>query len=560
MMLPGGKRDMDIPALEFDDDVQNKPGQLSSEQESAVQNILSGTAELHYVYGVTGSGKTEVFLSVTQEMIARGKQVIYLVPEITLTHQLSRQVMQRFPGDVAILHSAMTPSQKLSEWNKIKKGEVHLVIGARSAVFAPCSRLGLIVIDEEHENSYKSGSTPRYHARQIALHRATEEQALVVMGSATPFLEAWKLMVEGRMNKLILSKRVAGGFMPKIQIVDIHREKGAVSQVLYKEMEQVLQQKKQVILFLNRRGFSYFFHCRSCGFEMTCSHCSVSLTYHKQRNRMVCHYCGYTREPVSVCPDCGSLDVGYSGFGTEMIEAEVKRLFPEAKTARLDTDSAKQKHVVKQVLDDFREGRLDILLGTQMVAKGLNFPKVELVGIILADSGLQLPDFRAQERTFSLVSQVAGRAGRYNASGKVVVQTLRPQNRAIQLAAAGDFETFFTEELEIRKATGFPPYSRMSRIVFRSVSQKKAESAAELAAEFMMEYIDQYPEEKPGSVEVLGPVECPINRIAGNYRWQILLKGPTLAGVHAVTAAYMQRIPNQTGVYREIDIDPVSIL
>ena len=563
-MIPGGRRDSVMPLLEVEDqEVFIEDSQLSIEQRLAIEAVLEKKKPMHYLYGVTGSGKSEVFLRVAEAVIAQGLQVIYLVPEITLTHQLSRQVMKRFAGKVAILHSALSPSQRLAQWRKIKRGEVSLAIGARSAVFAPFEHLGLIIIDEEHENSYKSGNSPRYHARQVAQKRVTDAQALLMMGSATPSLEAWQMMEEGNIERHVLSQRVAGGVPPSISVVNMLGEERTLSRKLIGEMKQVLDRGKQVILFLNRRGFSYFFHCRSCGYEMTCPHCSVALTFHKETHSMVCHYCGSRRKPVAVCPECKSVDVGYSGFGTEMVEQEVRSFFPQARVARLDTDSAKDKPLVGKVLTDFRHGDIDILLGTQMVAKGLNFPLVELVGIVLADSGLNLPDFRAQERTFSLIVQVSGRAGRFNDRGKVVVQTYKPDNSAIRLACNGAFGEFYRQELLARKETDFPPYSRMVNLVIRSRSKEKAhlemESLAQLAEDVLvaMKASGVPTEDLPC---LLGHAECPLEKIAGNWRHHLVIKGQSASRVLQLASIVNDRYKAPSGIYLEIDVDPLQLL
>jgi primosomal protein N' (replication factor Y) (superfamily II helicase) len=563
-MIPGGRRDVGLPPFDLEDeDVFVSEGQLSDEQKGAIDSILTKSKPMHYLYGVTGSGKSEVFLRVAEAVIAQGLQVIYLVPEITLTHQLSRQVMNRFSNKVAILHSALSPSQRLAQWRRIKRGEVSLAIGARSAVFAPFEHLGLIIIDEEHENSYKSGSSPRYHARQIAQKRVSDTQALLMMGSATPSLEAWQMMEEGNVQRHILSQRVAGGVPPVISVVNMLGEERTLSRKLVAEMKKVLERKKQVILFLNRRGFSYFFHCQSCGYEMSCPHCSVSLTYHKETDGMVCHYCGYRRRPVSVCPECRSVDVGYSGFGTEMVEQEVRTFFPQARISRLDTDSAKEKPLVAQILNDFRQGDIDILLGTQMVAKGLNFPLVELVGIVLADSGLNLPDFRSQERAFSLIVQVSGRAGRFNDRGKVVVQTYRPDNTAIRLACTGAFAEFYRQELEARRETDFPPFSRMVNLVLRGRNKDKVRAETQRLATMTAELVESMKavvaseEELPN---ILGYAECPLERIAGNWRHHVVIRGKQVSRVIQIVTLLNDRYKAPSGVYLEIDVDPLQLL
>ena len=407
VMIPGGRRDSSFGALDFGEPVFKKDVVLTAEQVGAVETVMGARTGLFYLFGVTGSGKTEVFLQCAERVIAQGGQVIYLVPEITLTHQLAVQVMERFKNNVAILHSGLTDSQRIAQWRRIKRSEVSLVIGARSAVFAPCENLRMIIIDEEHENSYKSGNDPRYHARQVAQKRIADCHGKLLMGSATPSLEAWHLMKDpSRMTRIDLTSRVGGGCMPKVEIADMTHEDGIFGKTLQLEMARTLGAGKQVILFLNRRGYSYYFHCRSCGYELKCPHCDVAMTYHKKTGTLKCHYCGYTQKPTRVCPVCGSLDVMYSGFGTEQVEQEVQRLFPQYRTARLDTDVvSKDRKIIQKTLDEFRAGSLDILIGTQMVAKGLNFPNVQLVGIVLADSGLLVPDFRAEERTFDLLVQ-----------------------------------------------------------------------------------------------------------------------------------------------------------
>jgi len=565
VMIPGGRRDVSVPAFTSVEDFLDRPQELTAAQQQAIEAICSSENRPLYLYGVTGSGKTEVFLQAAERIIADGRTVIYLVPEITLTHQLSEQVSKRFAGRVAVLHSSLTPSQRLAEWLRIRHGEVDIVIGARSAVFAPFKNPGLLIIDEEHENSYKSGSAPRYHARQVAMHRAAVSKAVLVMGSATPSIEAWHLMKTERFRRLELPVRVSGGSMPKIETVNMAEDDGAagpLSHKLQSEMRRVLQAGRQVILFLNRRGFSYFFHCRTCGYEMRCDHCSVSLTYHRERNRMICHYCGYNRPPVQVCPECGSLDVGYSGFGTELIEKEVRKLFPGRTIARLDTDAARKKDTTRDILEAFKRREIDILLGTQMVAKGLNFPGVDLVGIVLADSALHLPDFRAQERTFSLIMQVSGRSGRYTDNGKVIIQTYRPENSAVRLAAEGNITQFCEEELEIRRQTRFPPFSRLARLVFRGRDKERVINQADHAETMLMEMIKSLKGDRTRTLspEVLGPAECPLSRIAGNWRWQIIIRSETLNELHRLTAVFMEQFKPLSGIYIEVDIDPVSLL
>ncbi len=552
-MLPGGKRESSLPAMFPDEEEYRENLELSDEQSAALKSVLEENSTPAYLYGITGSGKTEVYLRAAQVVLATGNGVIYLVPEISLTHQIVKEARRRFGDTVSVWHSKITPSQRLSEWRRIRKGEALFVIGARSAVFAPLKKTGLIIIDEEHEGSYKSGSSPRYHARQVAFYRAARDGGRLVMGSATPSVEAVHLMRTGKIRELRLTRRLAGGAPPEIQIINMAGEKGIISRELTKELKQTLYEKRQAILFLNRRGYSYFFHCKSCGYEMKCRNCSVSLTFHKNRNRMLCHYCGYQSDPVQVCPECGSLDVGYSGYGTEGIEDEIRNLFPQAVIERIDTDTVSRKGSMEKILNRFHSGAIDILLGTQMVAKGLNFPGVKLVGIIMADTTLLLPDFRSAERTFSLLTQVAGRAGRFHPDGKVLIQTFHPQSSAITLAAANDDKTFYRNELEVRRMLKFPPASRLIRILFRGKERGRVIKAAE-------EFAAAISRDLPEGVELLGPGEAPLAIISGNFRMHMIIRGSDVKSMHSILLFYTRKIVPPSGTYREIDADPVSLL
>ncbi|MCR4579679.1 MAG: primosomal protein N', partial [Treponema sp.] len=498
-MIPSGRRESGAAGFSFEEEVSEKAAvQLSEEQKKAVEDIYESSKKAslekeikgannnyyHYLYGPTGTGKTEVFLSLAEKILADGKGVIYLVPEIGLTGQVAQAVTKRFGKTAAILHSGLTPSQRLSEWRRIMHKEARVVVGARSAIFAPVPDLGLIIIDEEHDASYKSGNNPRYHARQVAMHRSSKLQIPLVMGSATPSVESWYGMKSGTIISHRLTKRLSGGQMPHLNCIDLnyYPDGGCISRPLEEAIQKSLDKGHQSILFLNRRGFTHFFRCNSCGYELVCKNCSVPLTYHKLDHRLRCHYCGWSLYPPQSCPKCGSLDIGSSGFGTEYIEAETKAKFPNARIIRLDTDVLKSKAELLEKLEDFKNGKYDIMLGTQMVAKGLNFPKLELVGVILADAGLHMPDFRASERTFSLITQVAGRAGRYFPDGKVFVQTYSPGREAVYFACTNKIEDFYESELAQRKMLNFPPFCRLLRFVFRSYDKKLAEESAEEAA------------------------------------------------------------------------------
>ena len=554
-ILPSAKSESKRELFELQETATYMAHELSLEQQDALSQIVAGDGDYFYLYGITGSGKSEVFLQAAKAVIAKGKSVIYLVPEIALTHQLINDVFTRFEGKVALLHSSLTPSQRLKEWHRIRSGEASLVIGARSAIFAPAKNIGLIIIDEEHESSYKSDKTPRYHARQVAMHIVSASSGInLIMGSATPSLEAYYMMKSGRFKTLRLTKRLSGGALPKISIIDMAKENSTISSQLKEKIIEVHQQGKQSILFLNRRGFNHFFHCKSCGYQMRCKNCSVALTYYKKENVMKCHYCGYVRKPILECPECGSLDVGYSGFGTEMVEQEVAKLFPHMRVARIDSDSVSKKGELGKILSDFKTGKIDLLLGTQMVAKGLNFPKVALVGIVLADTTLYLPDFRATERCFSLITQVAGRAGRYALDGQVYIQTYSPKASAVLLAANGRSEDFYKEELATRELLGFPPFCRLGKLLFRGKDKEKVVALAQEVFSKLHLFC------KTHDIEILGPAQSPIAIINKNYRYHILLRSQKASLIQVAIREVLALFRKDINVYVEIDIDPVSLL
>ena len=567
-MIPSGRRDSSAGGFGFEEEIgKQKKNELSEEQKLAVEEILksrcgsitseekSDTSLFHYLYGPTGSGKTEVFLSLAEKILETGKGVIYLVPEIGLTAQVVQAVSERFGNTAAVLHSGLTPSQRLSEWHRIMHKEARVVVGARSAVFAPVPDLGLIIIDEEHDGSYKSGNNPRYHARQVAMHRCTKLKIPLLMGSATPSVEAWYGMQNGSIKRHLLTKRLAGGQMPHISCIDLsyYPGDGCISKPLEDAINKTLSKGHQTILFLNRRGFTHFFRCNQCGYELVCKNCSVPLTYHKAENRLRCHYCGWSTYPPESCPQCGSLDIGSSGFGTEYIEAETRAKFPNARIVRLDTDILKNKEELIETLEDFKNGKYDIMLGTQMVAKGLNFPKLELVGVILADAGLHMPDFRAGERTFSLITQVAGRAGRYFPDGKVIVQTYSPGKGPVLYACQNRIEDFYRSELAEREMLDFPPFSRLLRLVFRSFNKG-------LAAETARDAVKILAEGAPHGMEIIGPAECPIEKINSSWRYQILLKGSSIIPLQTAARKLLFDYTHNQNVYIEYDVDPVSLL
>lgn len=555
-MIPSGRRDVSAGGFSFEQDFsENVENPLSDEQKNCVNEIANNPNGFHYIYGPTGTGKTEVFLSLAKKMIDDGKGVIYLVPEIGLTGQVAKDVAKRFNNNCAVLHSGLTPSQRLSEWHRIMNNEARIVIGARSAIFAPVVNLGLVIIDEEHDGSYKSGNNPRYHARQVAMHRCSKLNIPLVMGSATPSVEAWYGMQKRTIIKHSLTKRLAGGEMPKIICIDLTKypTENCISKPLEENIKKTLENGHQSILFLNRRGFTHFFRCNSCGYEIVCKNCSVPLTYHKNENRLRCHYCNWSIFPPQTCPKCGSMDIGTSGFGTEFIEAETKAKFPNARIVRLDTDALKNKDELLSTLEDFKNHKYDILLGTQMVAKGLNFPNLELVGVILADAGLHMPDFRAGERTFSLITQVAGRAGRYFPNGKVFVQTYCPNHEPVLFACHNRIDDYYDYEIRQRQMLDFPPFTRLLRIVFRSFNKLLASETSNDAAKILSQNV-------PRGVEIIGPAECPIEKLNSSWRYQVLLKGNSILPLQNAARKLLFEYSHNHNVYIEYDVDPVSLL
>ena len=505
--------------------------ELTVDQERAVEGVTArmdsggGVVVLH---GVTSSGKTEIYLRAFEHALACGRRGILLVPDIALTPQMVDRVVDRFgPERVAVLHSALGAGERLDEWERARGGQVDIVVGARSAVFAPVPSLGLIVVDEEHDGSYKQDESPRYHARDVAVFRAERVGATVVLGSATPSLETYSRAESGEYEVIELPRRIDDRPMPDVAVVDMRSELKAgnrtiFSRLLKARIEQTLDRGRQAILFMNRRGFSTFVLCRECGHVMTCPHCDVSLTLHgsaSRRSELVCHYCNHTERAPDVCPSCGGTHIRYFGAGTERIEDEVRKSFPDARVARMDVDTTRRKGAHRAILGAFRAGRTDILVGTQMIAKGLDFPNVTLVGVVSADTALNLPDFRAAERTYQLISQVAGRSGRGDAPGTVVVQTYSPGHYSIVAAASHDYRAFYEAEIASRREAGYPPARQMARILVRGID----ESATARCAGVIASACRDFGCVSDGTVEVLGPAPAPIPRIAGKYRWHLLL-------------------------------------
>ncbi|MBE3135458.1 MAG: primosomal protein N' [Acidobacteria bacterium] len=537
---------------------------LTAEQALALQRIknqiVADAFGVILLQGVTGSGKTEVYLRAIADVVAAGRQAIVLVPEIALTPQTIRRFRERFTH-VAVLHSDLTDVERHGQWRDIREGRADVVIGARSAVFAPVQDLGLIVIDEEHENSFKQDTAPRYHARDVAIMRANLVGVPVILGSATPSLESYNnVRTVDHYQEARLNQRVGGRPLPPVRIVDMRQEaverKGqhSLSRALEAAIAEAWRKQEQTILFLNRRGFSTHLFCVKCGHVARCPDCDVGLTYHAKAGLLQCHYCGHREPPPEQCPACSAETINYWGTGTQRVEEEVQQKFPDIRLGRMDADAMRARGAHGGLLGAFRDGEIDVLLGTQMVAKGLDFPNVTVVGVINADVALSLPDFRANERTFQLITQVAGRAGRGPKGGEVLVQTFQPEHLTIQLAAKHDYEAFAQDELATRKARGYPPFGRLARIIVRSQSHQKAHEAIQALAGRLVE-----PARVVG-IRVLGPQPCPISKIARFWRYHLLLKAPTARALLHLWDMVREDLTPPGNIQMAIDVDPQSTL
>jgi len=540
---------------------------LNAEQALALNKITDAlaapeTAKPILLHGVTGSGKTEIYLQAIRTALERGKSAIVLVPEISLTPQTVERFKSRFAEMhevVAVLHSHLSEGERHDEWHKIHSGRARIVIGARSAVFAPLKELGLIIVDEEHETTYKQEEAPRYHARDVAVVRAKIEKCAVVLGSATPSLESYHNATTGKYELLTLTQRVDDQRMPLIRIVDLRQErrKEKIAPILSEKLSQAiaarLEKREQTILFLNRRGFSTSLLCSNCGEARNCPNCSVALTFHRHMARLSCHLCGHTAAVPKKCPECGKDALIYAGFGTEKVESTVSHLFPKANVRRMDADSMTRKEAYRETLRNFRTGKIDILVGTQMIAKGLHFPNVTLVGIINADLALHLPDFRAGERTFQLLTQVAGRAGRGETPGEVFVQTYTPFSPSIQFARHHDFAGYFEQELEFRERCDFPPFKHAILITVRSTHEGRAKLSAETLVRRLRESL--------GSEFILGDATpAPLEKLQGQFRFHILLRGEAIMRLSRLVRETLEKLPLPEDVIATVDVDPYQLL
>lgn len=543
---------------------------LTDEQKSAYDKLsslaFSDKPSVSLLYGVTGSGKTSVYMSVIDRVVDSGKSVLVLVPEIGLTPQTLSLFTKRYGGDVAVFHSALSIRERLEQWKRVKNGEAKIVIGTRSAVFAPAENIGLIIVDEEQEHTYKSEQTPRYNAIDVAKFRAAYNKCLLLLASATPSIESYASALSGKYELCTLTQRYGNAVLPEVITVDMRSEpkangSKAISKTLYYFLKENLENKKQSILLINRRGFNTFVSCNSCGEVISCPHCSISMTYHIANKRLMCHYCGYSVPMSEICPSCGENAVRFSGFGTQKIEDELASLFPDARTVRMDTDSTSGRNSHERLLDSFAKGEYDIMIGTQMVAKGLNFPNVTLVGVVSVDQQLYNDDFRSLEKTFSLLTQVVGRSGRGEFKGTAIIQTLTPENEIIRLAAKQDYDEFFETEIKLRKALTYPPYCDICVIGFVGESETAVKTASKEVLEQLKIYLNG--EHSGEKVITLGPMPSRIAKVNEKYRYRLIIKCRNSPGFRQMISKILVLTGTDSrfsGVTVYADINPDSTL
>ena len=504
---------------------------LTEEQQDAFNKIdktINNNENKEFLlYGVTGSGKTEIYLQLIEKIIQKNKTAIVLVPEISLTPQMVERFIARFGQEkIAVLHSKLSIGERYDQWNKIKNGECKIVIGARSAIFAPIQNLGLIIIDEEHDSSYKSETNPRYNAKELAGYMAKKNNIPLVLGSATPDISTYYKAENNKIEMLKLTKRANESNLPKVDVIDLREElangnRSILSRKLYEEIEKNLKDKKQTILFLNRRGYSTFVMCRDCGYTVKCKNCNITMTYHIKTNKLKCHYCGHEEKNLTECPECHSKNIKYFGTGTQRLEEDINKIFPEATTIRMDIDTVTRKNSHEEILNKFKNDNIDILIGTQMVVKGHHFPNVTLVGVIAADSSLYIEDYRANERTFQILTQVAGRAGREKLPGRVIIQTYNPDNFAIECSKKQNYDEFYETEIELRKQLKYPPFCDIISIGLTDTDNNKIKNVSER----LYNNISRTIKNEKMDFNIYKPLPCPIDKIKNKYRWRIILKG-----------------------------------
>ena len=539
---------------------------LTDEQQNAYYSItrsmLNNEYEQFLLYGVTGSGKTEVYLQLIEKAISLNKTAIVLVPEISLTPQMIDRFIARFDKEkIAVLHSKLSIGERYDEWNKIKEGKAQIVIGARSAIFAPIENIGVIIIDEEHDSSYKSESVPKYDAKEIAKRIAKENNCPLVLGSATPDIVTYYKASEGNITLLELTRRANNSNLPEVEVVDLKMElatgnRSMLSFKLHDAIEQNLKDKRQTILFLNRRGYSTFIMCRECGYTVKCKNCNISMTYHRTENKLKCHYCGYEENVVTVCPECHSTKIRYFGTGTQKLEDEIHKIFPNASTIRMDIDTVTKKNSHEEILNKFKNENIDILIGTQMVVKGHHFPNVTLVGVIAADSSLNIDDYRANERTFQILTQVAGRAGRENLPGNVIIQTYNPDNFSIQCAKEQNYKMFYNTEIALRKQLKYPPFCDIILIGFNSLIENEIIKVSDMVYTYLKDKLDEQ------TFIILKPMPSPVDKIQNRYRWRIIIKGNMTDTANQIINNCLKQVyeSNFKNTRVTVDINPNSML
>ncbi len=542
---------------------------LNEAQKRAYNGLLShyekDEAACGLLYGVTGSGKTQVYMSLIDRVLADGKQVLVLVPEISLTPQTMHLFLGRYGKQVAVLHSGLSMGERMDEWKRIRRGDARIVIGTRSAVFAPCTDLGLVVMDEEQEHTYKSESNPRYHARDVAKFRCARHKALLLLTSATPSVESYHAALSGRYALYRLDERFGEAALPHVETVDMRSEEAEstlFSQTLIREMGKCLREQRQVILLLNRRGYQTFVSCRHCGRVMTCPSCNISMTYHRTNGRLVCHYCGHMQPPVRHCPECGSDTIRYSGQGTQRVEEELEFLFPEARVLRMDADAAASRYSYEDRLNAFAAGDYDILIGTQMVAKGLDFPNVALVGVLSADRSLYEGDFRSYEASFALLTQVVGRAGRRREAGKAVIQTTAPDHYVIQLASKQNYPAFYETEITARRAMKYPPFADLCMFGFVGTDERMVRESAHRFVTLLQDTMAD-PAYHDLPLIALDPTPAFVSKVAGKYRYKLLVKLKNTAAARQLITRLLREFPTiaeNRGVNLFADLNPLTIL
>ena len=565
-MIPGvlkhGKTSMETRVKEVLAPVAaTDPHEPNQEQKVVLDSVMKCLDEKRHevflLHGITGSGKTEIYLQTVQRVVSKGKTGVILVPEISLTPQTVESFKSRFGDNVAVFHSKMLESARFAEWKKIKRGEAKVVVGPRSAVFSPFKDPGIFIIDEEHEPSYKQDDVPRYHAREVAIERARVAGIPVILGSATPSLESYHKALLGEYHLVELTQRVSEKELPRVKLVDMRMEmetrtgKYVISRVMAEALKKDVAKGQQALIFLNRRGFSTFVVCRGCGFVLKCKKCDAPLVYHETKKELICHHCGYKEHPTDICPSCNGDYLMYKGTGTQKVEGELRKILPGARIERMDSDTMSKRGSHDKILSEFKQHKIDVIVGTQMIAKGFDFPKVTLVGVVSADANLNLPDFRSGERTFNLITQVAGRAGRGDLGGEVIVQTFTPDNYAVKMAAKHDYGAFYSREIQSRRELGFPPFMNLVKLTIRS---KKEENVIKFSENLAKLLTNRVPE-----IDMIGPVPSPMVKLRGFYRWNILIKCQSRAEMVLKLRTALKGFRKASGVFMSVDVDPMSL-